>query len=108
MKSHEGELSFHTRICEGGSAIFLCTTNGKIILLEGERASQRQSPYMNKFGETFGSSSKRWDNYILQNGQGGTVNLYDEFRKYYVNHTLANEVIKDRSMADVIWRLRAV
>lgn len=63
---------------------------------------------MNKFGETFSSSSKRWDNYHLQNGQNGTPNVYDEYRKFYMNFTLPNEIIKDRSMAEVVWRLRAI
>ena len=33
---------------------------------------------------------------------------YEVLRKMYVNHTLANEIIKDRSVADIVWRLRAV
>lgn len=113
MKSQEGELSFHTRTCEGGNAIFLCTTNGKIILVDEERSSQRPSPYVNKFGETFSASSKRWDNYHLQTGQpgsggGASANLYDSIKKLYMNFGLSNEVIKDRSMTDVVWRLRAI
>jgi hypothetical protein len=66
MKAHEGELSFHTRMCEGNSAIFICTTKAQIILVEEERSCQKPSPYVNKFGETFSSSSKKWENYHLQ------------------------------------------
>jgi len=67
MKPSEGELSYHARTCEGGTAIYLCTSNGKIIMVENERSSQRPSPYVNKFGDTFSSSSKKWDTYQLQN-----------------------------------------
>jgi len=66
MKPHEGELSFHTRMCEGNSAIFICTTKAEIILVEEERSCKKPSPYVNKFGETFSSSSKKWENYHLQ------------------------------------------
>lgn len=113
MKINEGELSYHARTCEGGSALYLCTTNGKIILVEDERSSQRPSPYINKFGETFSSNSKKWDNYHLQGGNttGSSTsgnNIYDEIRKYYVNFSLADEIIKDRGIAEVVWRLRAI
>ena len=53
MKQSEGELSYHARMCEGGNAIYLSTSTGAIILIEEERSSQRASPYINKFGETF-------------------------------------------------------
>ncbi len=68
MKAAEGELSFHSRTCEGGTGLYLSTTDGKVILIEEERACQRQSPYVNKFGETFNQSSKKWENYHLSNG----------------------------------------
>jgi len=111
MKVNEGELSFHSRTCEGGNSLFLCTTNGKVILIDDERSSQRQSPYVNKFGETFSASSKRWDNYTLQSNStagSGQTSFYEEYRKMYVNFSLPNEVIKDRGMSEVVWRLRAV
>jgi hypothetical protein len=108
MKNGEGELSFHARTCEGGSTLFLCTTNGKVILVDQERSSQRTSPYVNRFGEPFSSSSKKWDSYQLQDGQNGTANVMEEFRWMYLNFTLSNEVIKDRSMSEVVWRLRAI
>ena len=70
MKGGEGELSFHSRRCEGGKCLYLQTSNGKIILLDDDKSSQRASPYVNKFGETFSASSKRWDNFHLQTGTG--------------------------------------
>lgn len=87
--------------------MYLCTSNGKIYLVEDERSSHRQSPYMNKFGETFSSNSKRWENFNLNTGQGSN-NQYEELKKMYVNFSLANEIIKDRSIATSVWRLRAV
>ena len=109
MKPLEGELSYHARTCEGGNAIFLSTSNGAIILVEEERSSQRPSPYVNKFGETFSSRSKKWENFHLQNASvAGSINYYEELRKMYANFSIANEVINDRSISDVVWRLRAV
>ena len=111
MKAQEGELSFHTRTCEGGNSLFLCTTDGKIIILENERSSQRASPYVNKFGETFSKNSKKWENYHLQIQQAPGVqgmNQYEEMRKIYMNFNLSNEVIKDRSIAETVFRMRAL
>ena len=65
MKPGEGELTYHTRTCEGGQSLFISTTDGKIIMIEEERACHRQSPYVNKFGETFSQGSKKWENYQL-------------------------------------------
>jgi len=109
MKPNEGELSFHARTCEGGNCIFLSSSSGALILVEDERSSQRPSPYVNKFGETFSSKSKKWENFHLQNASvGGSINYYEELRKMYVNFSIANEIINDRSLADVVWRLRAI
>ena len=66
QKAGEGELTYHARTCEGGQGLYLCTTNGKIIMVDAEKSCQRASPYVNKFGETFSQNSKRWDNYHLQ------------------------------------------
>ncbi len=109
MKPNEGELTYHARTCEGGASIYLSTTNGKVILIEDERSCQKQSPYVNKFGECFSLSSKKWDNYhMVPQHQPGVFSHYDSLGKAYMNFSLANEIIKDRSIADVVWRLRAV
>ena len=107
MKAGEGELSFHTRTCEGGQCLFLCTTNGKVIMIEEERSCQRPSPYINKFGETFSSSSKKWESYQIPSAMPGQ-GFYEEYKKMYMNFSIANEVIKDRSMAEVLWRMRVI
>jgi hypothetical protein len=99
MKPSEGELSYHTRICEGGNAIYLSTSTGAIILIEEGRSSQRPSPYANKFGEAFSKQSKKWDNFHLQNSAaGGEINYYEDIRRMYSNFSIANEVLKDRSI----------
>lgn len=109
MKPNEGELSFHARTCEGGSSIFISTSNGEIVLVEDGRTSKRNSPYMNKFGETYSKKSHKWENFSLQNSSsGGSINLYEELRRLYVNFRISNEVIKDRSMSDTVWRVGAI
>ncbi len=110
MKAQEGELSFHARTCEGGSALYLSTSSGIVLLVEEERSSQRPSPYVNKFGDHFkSSSSKKWETYHLQNSSaGGAINYCDELKRMYLNFSIANEVIKDRTKADIVWRLRAI
>ena len=87
--------------------MFINTSDGKVVFIEGERSTHRNSPYMNKFGETFSEASKKWDNFYMDEQSGGKV-IYDEVRNMYLNFQIANEVVKDRSMKDYVWRLRAV
>jgi hypothetical protein len=53
MKANEGGLSFHSRFHEGGTSMFICTENAKIVLMEHGRSSYKPSPYINKYGEQF-------------------------------------------------------
>ena len=55
-------------------------------------------------GESMGGKGggKKWETYALDAaGMEG-------YRKMYMTGQLANEVIKERSSSDVVWRLRAI
>jgi len=71
MRPEEGELTFHTRVNEGGQCLFLSTSSGGIYLIDEDRSAPKNSPYMNRYGETFNKTSKRWDNYFLDSENGG-------------------------------------
>ena len=60
---------------------------------------------MNKFGETFNKNSKKWENFYLDE-EGGGKQAYEELRKIYMNFSIPNEVVKERSMKDSVYRLR--
>jgi hypothetical protein len=107
MKNLEGECSFHARTCESDEAMFIQTSNGKIIIIENERSCPRTSPYMNKFGETFNDKSKKWDNFYMDSTSGGNL-IYEGYKKMYMNFNVANEIIKNRSMQDTVFRVRAL
>ena len=68
-------------------------------MIENDRSAQRNSPYMNRFGETFSERSKKWDNFYMEENTGGKA-LYEEFRKMYMSFAVANEIVKDRSQRD--------
>ena len=107
MRDGEGELTFHTRTCEGGVSMFLNTSNGKIVCIEGDRSSQKNSPYINKFGETYSNISKKWDNFYMDESTGG-LQIYEDYRRMYMNFSISNEIIKSRSSNDYVWRLRVI
>lgn len=87
--------------------MFINTGDGKLILLEEERSTHRPSPYMNKFGETYSEESKKWDNFYMDEIAGGK-SIYEDFRKMYMNFSIANEIVKDRSLKEYVWRLAAI
>ena len=107
MRDFEGELTFHTRTCEGGTCLFMNISNGKIIFIEGDRSAQKNSPYINKFGETYNATSRKWDNFYLDETNGG-LQVYESYRRMYLENKISNEVINFRSSMDSVWRLRAV
>eukprot|EP00347_Sterkiella_histriomuscorum_P017752 403348132 len=107
MRDMEGDLTFHSRTCEGGMSLFINISSGKIVFIEGDRSCQKNSPYINKFGETYSNSSKKWDNFYLDESTGG-AQIYEDYRKMYMNFTISNEIIKYRSSNDYVWRLRMV
>ena len=84
MRNKEGELTYHSRLCEGGSSIFISTETGQLVLIDNDRASFRRSPFINKYGETYNMKSKKWDNFYLDEANGGK-HVYDEMRKIYMN-----------------------
>jgi hypothetical protein len=71
QREREGELTYHTRLAEGGTCLFISTNTGDIVLIDGDRSSHKQSPYMNKFGESFNKQSKRWENFYIDETTGG-------------------------------------
>ncbi|CDW74007.1 zinc finger family protein [Stylonychia lemnae] len=107
MRNKEGELTFHTRTCEGGVSLFLQCSDGKLVLIEGDRSCQKSSPYINKFGESYSLQSKRWDNFFMDETTGGSV-ILEEYKKLYMNFKIGNEIMKERSQSDYVWRLRVI
>lgn len=85
--------------------MFISTSNGHVIMIDGDRSASRQSPYMNKFGETFNKSSKRWENFFIVE-EGGGKQAYEELKKLYLSFSIPNEVVKERSLKDSVYRLR--
>ena len=51
--------------------------------------------------------SKKWDNFYMDDQTGG-LQAYDEYKRMYLHFSIANEIIKDRSISDKVWRLRVV
>ena len=96
MKEREGELSYHSRVEEGGIGIFICISDGQIILIDHDRITFKQSPYINRYGETFNAQHKKWDNFYVDEESGGKMR-YDEIKRMYVNFKKEKEVVKERS-----------
>ena len=107
MRDREGELTYHTRLYEGGISLYISTSSGDIIMIDGDRSASKPSPYMNKFGESFNKSSKRWENFYLDEVGGGKL-YYDDFKKKFMNFEIPNIVIQERSNKDYLFRLRAI
>ena len=76
-------------------------------MIEKDRSCKKNSPYLNKFGETYNEHTKKWDNFYLDQSTGG-LHIYEEYKKMYMNFSIANEIIKERGMSDVVFRLRAI
>jgi hypothetical protein len=60
---------------------------------------------MNKFGETFNKTSKRWDNFFIDE-VGGGIHIFEEYKKLYMNYMIPNEIVKERTISDTVYRLR--
>ena len=71
MREREGELTYHARLHEGNTAVYMCVSDGQVILMDQDRVVFRESPYVNKYGETFNSGHKKWDNFYLDEENGG-------------------------------------
>eukprot|EP00347_Sterkiella_histriomuscorum_P012442 403368557 len=96
LKNKEGELTYHSRVCEGKTSIFLDTQIGLLYLIEKKRSSERPSPYLNKYGEHYSIKNKKYDNFYLDQKYGG-LNQLENYKKMYMDFTLCNQVLKDRS-----------
>ena len=71
MKPDEGELTYHARVYEAGTSLFISTNTGQIILVDSIRSAEQASPYMNKFGEAFHKYQKKWENFFIDQESGG-------------------------------------
>jgi hypothetical protein len=40
-------------------------------MIDNDRAIYKSSPYVNKYGETFNMKHKKWDNFYLDEENGG-------------------------------------
>ena len=57
---NEGLLSWHARVCEGGSAIFLHTSSGRLTAIQNGTPAFFDSPYRNRFGECVSEHEKNY------------------------------------------------
>ena len=67
----EGITSYHTRVHEGGSAIFLQLSSGLIICIQNGTGCLLETPYRNKYGEPVGPQDKDWDSFKIDQIGGG-------------------------------------
>ena len=67
----EGLLSYHTRVCEGGSSIFIQTSTGHILMIYNGSAVKFDTPYRNKYGELANAGDKRWSSFNIDEQGGG-------------------------------------
>ncbi len=107
MRFREGELTYHSRVCEGGIGFFITTQSGSLILIDGDTSCKWNSPYKNKFGETYSDRCKKWENFYLDETGGGQSH-YNELKQLYMRFETANEIMNIRSKQEKIWRLMAI
>ena len=96
MKSNEGELTYHTRTCEGEQSIFINTRFGEVYLIEGKRSGEKPCPYVNKFGENYSVKAKKWDHFYMDDAHGG-LQIYNDYKQYFLDFTIGNQIIQERS-----------
>ena len=91
----EGEMSYHSRVCEGGNSIFLCPQNAQIFMIDQGRIVKGESPYRNALGETFSLKSAKWDNYQLSEASGG-MQVLANLRKLFMEKKLPQYILNRR------------
>lgn len=71
LKNKEGELTHHTRTCEGGVSILMNNLSGLLYLIEKKRSCEKQSVYVSKYGEPFTLKGNKFESYYLDEKHGG-------------------------------------
>ena len=71
IMGREGLISYHTRVCEGGSSVYLHTSSGNIIFVQNGTPAIFETPYKNKYGELADPSDKNWDSFQIDEQGGG-------------------------------------
>ena len=80
----------------------MCTLSGMLYLVDDGRIIIRESPYIDKFGESVKNSSKNWAEFTISSGLGAKVMM--ELEKAYVENRISDEIIRERVSNDNIVR----
>lgn len=65
QKEEEGLLTWHARVCEGGSALFLHTSSGRIFGVNNGAPGIFDPPYRNRYGEYVSEHDKNYADYQI-------------------------------------------
>ena len=80
---NEGLLSYHARLHEGSSSIFIQTSTGSIIMIHNGSSAKFDTPYRNKYGELADPNAKKWDSFNIDS-QGGGIDVLKNLKKKYL------------------------
>jgi hypothetical protein len=95
---HEGELSYHARVVEGGTSIFIVPSTAEMYLIDAGRIQKYLSLYRNNLGEVYSIGAlgyNKWDKFFLSEETGGLQSL-NLLKKAYLNNKLSNMILQDR------------
>ena len=81
---NEGTLSWHARVHEGGSSIYLQTNDGSIIMLQNGSGATFDTPFRSKYGQLVNQSGPDAESFNIDEHGGGKVAL-DRLLKLYMD-----------------------
>jgi hypothetical protein len=89
-------------MAEGGCSIFLVPSTAEVYIVDQGRISKFDSFYRNALGETFSEhSTKKWENYFLDEKTGGT-RILENLKKLYVANKIGQKVMELRTKHDSV------
>lgn len=92
----EGELSYHARKEEGGCSIFVVPSTAEVYMIDSGRLTKYDSFYRNSLGEAFSeNSTKKWENYYLDEKTGG-ARILENLKKLYTANKFGQKVMELR------------
>ena len=98
----EGELTYHARMCEGGSCIFLVPQKAQIYFVDQGRILKGDSPYRNQLGESFSiKKSAKWQKFEMSEETGG-AQIYANLRKAYLELKIPQLILQGRTNAEKV------
>lgn len=80
------------------------TSSGRIILINHGVSAICATPYRNRFGEQASDDNKSYDDFAI-NEQGGGIDALKKLKKSYMNFTIANEILQNRTNPDGKFRV---